>query len=208
MTAPQLLPSRILHHQLICHLATGQFKCPVLLMSLHPLVSLCPSIYVTKLHLCHLTYLLHHMLAQFNLQPCSMLTPPPAYCFRLMLCMMFTWYLHRTIPLHPNQCTHNVDCLTTHVFLFFFFPISFILCSYTFIGPIALALACYIVYCPLWIGDSVPLCFPLVSSHELHLVHTVFLFGCFVDAIDNVRAKIQDKGLSPWRLNRQMQLTM
>src|ERR1700677_5407596 len=66
---------------------------------------------------------------------------------------------------------------------FFFFPISFILCSYTLIGLIALTLAHYIVYCPLWIGDSMPLCFPLVSSHELHSVHTVFLFGCFVNHV-------------------------
>ena len=68
-------------------------------------------------------------------------------------------------------------------FFFFFFPISFILCSYTFIGLIALVLAHYIVYCPLWIGNSMSLYFPLVSSHELHLVHTVFLFGCFVNHV-------------------------
>jgi len=69
---------------------------------------------------------------------------------------------------------------------FFFFPISFILCSYTFIGLIALALACCIVYCPtspLLIGDSMPLCFPLVFSHELHSVDTVFLFSCFVNHV-------------------------
>src|ERR1700683_1435269 len=45
---------------------------------------------------------LHHMLTWFNLRPCSILTPPPAYNFCLMLCMVFTWYLHMTIPLHPN----------------------------------------------------------------------------------------------------------
>src|ERR1700683_3327567 len=125
MTAPQLLPSRILHHQLIHHLATRQFKCPVLLMSLHPLVSLCPSMFVTRLHLCHLTYLLHHMLAQFVLQPCSLLTPPPAYCFHLMLCMVFTWYLHMTIPLHPNQCTHIIGLFDNSCFSFLFAPFCF-----------------------------------------------------------------------------------
>jgi len=78
------------------------------------------------------------------------------------------------------------------LFLFlFFFPISFILCSYTFIGPIALALAHYIVYFPLWICDSMPLCFPLVSSHELHLVHTVFLFGCFVNHVPYIHTYVR-----------------
>src|ERR1700683_4117892 len=85
-------------------------------MSLCPLVSLCPSVYVTRLHLYHLTYLL---------QPCSILTPPPAYHSHLVLCMVFTWYLHMTIPLHPNQYTHIIGPFDDLCFSLLFSPFSF-----------------------------------------------------------------------------------
>ena len=32
----------------------------------------------------------------------------------------------------------------------------------------------------IWIGDTMPLCFP---SHELYSVHTMFLFGCSVNRV-------------------------
>jgi hypothetical protein len=41
-----------------------------------------------------------------------------------------------------------------------------------------------VVYCltsPLRIGDTYALCFP--SAHELHSVHTMFLFGCFINLL-------------------------
>jgi len=184
--APRLLPSRIRHHRLTHRPATGPSKCQVLLMSPHPLVSSCPSTYATATRpsLYHPTYLLHRMLTRFNLPPCLMSTPPPAYRSRLMLRMASTRCFHMTTPLHLNQFIGLFE--SAFSFLFLFLSVSFILCFYISIGPIALALARYIAYCrasPLWIGDTMPLCLPLISFHELHSVHTVFLFGCFVNPV-------------------------
>jgi hypothetical protein len=61
------------------------------------------------------------------------------------------------------------------LYVYLFLPYIYILLLFHWLS---------IVYCltsPLQIGDTYALCFP--SAHELHSVHTMFLFGCFINFV-------------------------
>jgi hypothetical protein len=98
-----------------------------------------------------------------------MLIPHWAYRSRLTFCMVSMQPLHTTTRAWSNAMYTNwADWLYVYLILsYIFFLFLFQWLS--------------IVYCltsPLQISDTYALCFP--STHKLHSVHTMFLFGCFI----------------------------
>ena len=89
---------------------------------------------------------------------------------QLTFCMASMWPSHMITWVWTNAMYTNwADWLYVYLFLSY---ILFLLLFHWL----------SVVYCltsPLQIGDTYALCFP--SAHELHLVHTMFLFGCFIN---------------------------
>jgi hypothetical protein len=172
VTVPPPLPSRTPPRRLTHHPGIELSKCQASSTSRRRLVNLCPWALTKRRHLLHPISPLRRMLTRRSLLPWSTLTPPPAYRFRLIHRMESMWHSCSTTCLRPMQCTHNGLFDNSFFFSFFFhFLLCFIFCLHWRL-PVILPTAPTVRY-----GiRAMPPCFP----HELHSVHTMFLFGCFV----------------------------
>jgi hypothetical protein len=121
------------------------------------------------------TSLLCHIHTRPSLRLCSMLIPPPGCHSRLMPRMA------STRPSHTAARPGLMPCIPIGLFdphVFPFLPVFFI----SFLHPFPFLVLYFIGsrLSNIWIGDTMPLCFP---SHELYSVHTMFLFGCSVNCV-------------------------
>jgi hypothetical protein len=112
--------------------------------------------------------LLHHIHMWPSLSLCSMLIPPPSCCSCLMPQMASTQPSHMAAQPGLMPCI-PIGLFEPHVSLFL--PVFFFLLSILF--PSVLYFICSHLS-NIWIGDTMPLCFP---SHKLYSVHTMVLFG-------------------------------